>query len=237
MFESKSSKKTFIRKMFDDISDHYDFINKVISLGLDGYCRRKTVKLHSRDKLVLDICSGTGDMALELIISPGFKGILVLGDFSMQMHILAKRKFSHSKNQSSDVQIFQVCCDAENLPFKNYIFDGIISGYSLRNLGDLQVFGGEINRVLNDGGLASFVDVAHPPNRIYAWLFYIYFYKLIPLISKLFTRKKYAYRYLPASLRTFYKQDEVLSQLCSNGLTGEYENVLKGAVAIYRLKR
>lgn len=223
--------------MFDDISARYDIGNRVISFGLDGYCRRKAIKNHIQDDLVLDICSGTADMAIELLNQASFKGIMVLGDFSGRMHKLAKGKLARNKNALDGPLIFQVCCDAENMPFKGQIFDGVISGYSLRNLGDLRAFGLEIGRVLKRGGHASLVDVAHPPNWIYGRLFYFYFYKLIPIISKLFTRKKYAYRYLLGSLRSFYKQDEVLKRLCSDDVGGKYENVLKGAVAIYRLRR
>jgi len=226
-----SPKKYFIRRMFDDISHSYDLLNRVISFGLDGVWRKLTVKPHSRDKLVLDICSGTGDMALELNRRKGFAGMLVLADFSPGMHKLARRKFANLNNA-----VF-VNCDAEKMPFREAAFDGIICGYSLRNLGDLKAFGGEIHRVLKTGGRASIIDMAHPPNKLVALLFYFYFYKLVPLISKLFTTKKYAYKYLPVSLRTFLKQDEVLAALNGGRLEGEYRNVFGGVVAVYRLRK
>jgi demethylmenaquinone methyltransferase/2-methoxy-6-polyprenyl-1,4-benzoquinol methylase len=226
-----SAKKSFIRRMFDDISGSYDLLNRVISFGLDGVWRRQTVKPHAGDKLVLDICSGTGDMALELRRQPGFGGLIVLGDFSPRMHNLARRKCADLDN------VAFVYCDAEKMPFREGSFDGLICGYSLRNLGDLRSFGEEIRRVLQNGGRASIIDVAHPPGKPFAWLFYLYFYKLVPSVSKLFTRKKYAYKYLPVSLRTFLKQDEVLAALKSSHLDGEYRNVFKGAVAIYRLRK
>ena len=226
-----TSKKNFIRRMFDDISYEYDLLNRIISFGLDGSCRKKTVAPHEHDKIVLDICSGTGDMSIELSKQNGFEGMLILGDFSSRMHELARQKLNNRQS------IYFVYCDAENLPFKNSTLDGIINGYSLRNLSDLKAFGSEIYRTLKPGGHSSIVDVSHPPNKIFAWLFYIYFYKLLPLISRLFTKKKYAYRYLPVSLRTFLKQEEALSSLKGERLEGQYQNILMGAMAIYRLKK
>jgi demethylmenaquinone methyltransferase/2-methoxy-6-polyprenyl-1,4-benzoquinol methylase len=237
MFDSKESKKAFVRRMFDDISDRYDFLNRVISFGLDGYCRRRGIKRHIDNKVVLDICSGTADMSIELLKQKDFKGIIVLGDFSMRMQDLAGQKIAKLNSGQYGQIVCRVCCDAENMPFKDSVFDGIISGYSLRNLGDLRAFGAEMGRVLRPDGAGSLIDVAHPPNGLFARLFYYYFYKLIPLISRLFTRKKYAYKYLPVSLRTFFKQGEVVERLCSGKLTGEYENILGGSVALYKLKK
>lgn len=237
MVDSQNSKKAFVRRMFDDISDRYDFLNRVISFGLDGHCRRKAIARHTEDNQVLDICSGTGDMAFELLKQRDFGGFIVLGDFSMEMHKLAGKKIEKFDGGKDKKFICRVCCDAENMPFKRNVFDGVISGYSLRNLGDLRAFGTEIGRVLKPGGKGSLIDVAHPPNKFYAKLFYYYFYRLIPLISRLFTRKKYAYKYLPVSLRTFYEQSEVVSRLTSGGLSGEYKNLLAGSAALYKLKK
>lgn len=226
-----SPQKNFIRRMFDDISGSYDLLNRVISFGLDGRWRKLTVEPHASDKLVLDICSGTGDMALELGRRQGFDGLIVLGDFSANMHDLARQKCVNLDNA-----VF-IRCDAEKMPFRRGVFDAIICGYSLRNLGNLSAFGGEIHRVLRDGGRASIIDMAHPPNGLMALLFHLYFYKLVPLISRLFTSKKYAYKYLPVSLRTFVKQGEVLVALKGGRLEGEYRNVFGGVVAIYRLRK
>lgn len=237
MTDSKTSKKAFVRRMFDDISDHYDLLNRVISFGLDGYCRRMAIRRHLDNKCVLDICSGTADMSVELLKQNEFNGFIVLGDFSMEMHKLAAAKLGKIAAGKHKSTVCRVCCDAENMPFKSNAFDGIISGYSLRNLGDLRAFGGEIARVLKPGGKGSLIDVAHPPNKIYAKLFYIYFYKFIPLISRLFTRKKYAYKYLPVSLRTFFKQSEVVERLVASDLIGDYENLLAGAAALYKLRK
>lgn len=217
--------------MFDDISGDYDLMNRIISFGLDGICRRRAVQPHRDDKIILDICSGTGDMAKEILRLKGFDGHIILADFSMKMRELARQKLGENQ------RVTYVICDAENLPFEDSVFDGITNGYSLRNLSDLEAFGSEIERTLKSGGQATIVDVAHPPNKVIARLFYIYFYKLIPLISRLFTKKKYAYRYLPASLRTFLKQDEVLAALSSTGLNGDYQHLLWGAVAVYRLRK
>jgi len=229
--KSKSQKRKFVKRMFDDISGKYDFMNRLISFGMDSRWRRQTIKPHENNKLVLDICSGTGDMAKELLRRPGFDGFIVLGDFSSEMHKLAKRKLAGHDN------IFFVNCDAENLPFKDNTYDGIISGYSLRNLTNLNKLGRELERVMSKGGQASILDMAHPPNKFLGRLFHIYFYKMVPWFSRYFTSREYAYRYLPVSLRTFLKQPEVINKIKGEKLAGEYKNVFGGIVAIYRLRK
>lgn len=231
-----SSKRHFITRMFEDISDRYDFLNRVISFGLDGLFRKKAVRIHSGDQLVLDICAGTGDMAKELLKDRQFKGAVVLADLSPKMLKIAMEKMRRIDLPDS-AECFFVFADAEHMPFKQGSFDGIISGFSLRNLGNLEKFGRELSFVLRQGGQASLLDIAHPSNRIYAWLFHLYFYRLVPLFSQLFTRKKYAYRYLPASLRVFYRQPEVLRRLKGDSLSGRFEDLLGGIAAIYRLSK
>jgi demethylmenaquinone methyltransferase/2-methoxy-6-polyprenyl-1,4-benzoquinol methylase len=230
-FADPAAKKSYVRRMFDDISDRYDLLNRVLSFGMDVPWRRRTVRPHRDNKLVLDICSGTGDMAKELLNLDGFKGMIVLGDFAGEMHKLAQKKLPPRSH------ICYVNCDAENLPFKDGVFDGLVNGYSMRNLANLKQFGAEIRRVLSKGGQASLIDMAHPPNKFIAWLFGLYFYKFAPCISRLFTKKGYAYKYLPASLQLFVKQPEALANLRGETLEGSYENILGGMVAIYRLRK
>ncbi len=232
----KSTKKQFIVRMFEDISDRYDLLNRVISFGLDGVFRRRAVRPHRGDSLVLDICAGTGDMAKELLGARDFTGTVVLTDLSPRMLRIAIDKLKGIESGNGRA-VFYVIADADHLPFKPAVFDGAISGFSLRNLSRLESFALELDSVLRSGGKVSLLDVAHPRRKIYARLFYIYFYKIIPLLSRLFTRKKYAYRYLPASLRIFYSQPEALRRLSQGGLEGGYEDLLGGIAAIYRLTK
>jgi demethylmenaquinone methyltransferase/2-methoxy-6-polyprenyl-1,4-benzoquinol methylase len=238
---SFSPKKRFIKKMFNDISQGYDLVNRFISFGFDGICRKMVVSCHKDDSRVLDICSGTGEMTVELLKQKDFKGTVILGDFSSKMHLISRKKIDNYLNgklnryHTGKSQAFFVYCDAERLPFKDGVFDGVINGYSLRNLDNLRIFGLEISRVLNFTGHSSIIDLAHPPNKIIAWIFHLYFYRLVPPISRFFTEKGYAYCYLSTSLSEFFKQGDILTALTGDSLNGHYQNVLKGAVAIYRL--
>jgi len=231
---AKSTKKQFIKRMFEDISERYDLLNRVISFGLDGVFRKRAIKPHKGDSLVLDICAGTGDMAKALLEADGFAGAVVLADLSPRMLRIAIDKLGRIKSKNKGAFFF-VIADADHLPFKLAVFDGVVSGFSLRNLSRLENFALELNSVLRSGGGVSLLDVAHPRRKLYARLFHIYFYKMIPLLSRLFTRKKYAYKYLPASLRVFYSQPEVLRRLSQGDLKGSYEDLLGGIAAIYRL--
>ena len=224
-------KGTFIRRLFNDICGEYDFLNKVISFGLDNRVRRKTISPHLKDEMVLDMGCGTGDMALQLLKSRGFTGDVVLADFSPAMINAARRKSASAGN------VLFVICKAEELPFKTGVFSGVISGFTLRNFVSIEAFAGEMDRVLAPDGHASLVEFSHPPNRVIAALHGLYFYRLLPLIARVFSRRKYAYSYLPASLKAFDRQEKILHRLEQKSLSGAYENILWGAIAIYRLRK
>lgn len=229
------SKKRFISQMFSEIRREYDLINRAISFRSDQFFRSIAVKEVCLFERVLDICAGTGDMAISLLKNKSFKGRVVLCDFNYDMLSLADlklRKFG-LRNRTHIV-----VGDAESLPFKDESLGAVIMGFALRNLESIDAFGLESKRVIEENGKVILLEVAHPENRVIAPLFYLYFYKLAPLFSKLFTKNRYAYHYLPQSLRAFYKQKELISKFKELGF-GEaaYQNLIGGVSAIYQLRR
>jgi len=230
---NKQEKKSFVQKMFSDIAPDYDRLNRIISFNLDNSWRRKSTEELQGFKLVLDLCAGTGDMALALLSHKNFKGKIILCDFSYEMLVLAKRKLQNYADKS---QIYLVCGDVEKLPFKTEIFDGLMLGFSLRNLESQTDFYRETKRVLKKGGVASFLEIAHPENFWFSKIFYVYFYKWVPFVSQFFTKGKYAYRYLPDSLRVFPKQKEVMKFMKTFDFKEvNYRNVMGGMAAVYKI--
>lgn len=230
---NKQGKKSFVRKMFSDIAPDYDRLNRIISFNLDSSWRKKSTENLQYSNLVLDLCAGTGDMASALFSHKNFKGKIILCDFSYEMLVLAKKKL---QNYGEKAQIYLVCGDVEKLPFKAEFFEGVMLGFSLRNLDSQADFYSETRRVLKKGGTASFLEIAHPENILFSKLFYLYFYKWVPFISQFFTKRRYAYQYLPDSLKIFPKQKELVKFIKTFDFEEvDYHNVMGGMAAVYKL--
>ncbi len=228
-----NGKKAYVRQMFSELAPDYDRLNRIISFNSDRRWRCKAVGALVDCKTVLDLCAGTGDMALALFADPGFRGGVVLSDFALPMLKLARQKLGKFQDR-----VFLVCADAEKLPFKPDVFDGATLGFSLRNLENLSVFAGEVRRVMQAGGMGSFLEIAHPSNGLWGKLFYTYFYQLMPQIAGVFTRHRQAYRYLPESLKVFPPQGEIAALFAREGFAGSrYENLWGGLAAIYNVRK
>jgi demethylmenaquinone methyltransferase/2-methoxy-6-polyprenyl-1,4-benzoquinol methylase len=230
---NRQEKKSFIRKMFSDIAPDYDRLNRIISFNLDYSWRKKSTAELQSCKMVLDLCAGTGDMASALLLHKDFKGKVILCDFSYEMLVLAKKKLQNFVDIS---QIYLVCGDVEKLPFKSETFDGLMLGFSLRNLDSQADFYRETKRVLKKGGRATFLEIAHPENFLFSKIFYVYFYKWVPFMSQFFTKRRYAYKYLPDSLKIFPKQKELVKFMRTFDFEKvDYHNVMGGMAAVYKL--
>ncbi len=228
-----NGKKARVKQMFSELAPDYDCLNRIISFNFDRRWRRRAVQSLFHCKVVLDLCAGTGDMALALLGNSKFQGQIVLSDFAFPMLLLARQKL-----KAFSGRIFIVCADAEKLPFKPGIFDGAALGFSLRNLENLSIFAREVYRVLQTGGAGSFLEIAHPSKGWWGKLFYAYFYQLMPRIAGVFTRHRQAYRYLPESLKIFPPQGEVSALFgCEGFADSRYQNIWGGLAAIYNVKK
>ncbi|MCI0404620.1 MAG: ubiquinone/menaquinone biosynthesis methyltransferase [candidate division Zixibacteria bacterium] len=228
-----NGKKAYVKQMFSELAPDYDRLNRIISFNSDGRWRRRAVGSLLDCQTVLDLCAGTGDMALALLSDSRFRGMVVLSDFALPMLKLARKKLAKYQSRT-----FIVCADAEKLPFKSGVFDGATLGFSLRNLENLPAFAGEVRRVIQTGGVGSFLEIAHPSNGLWGKLFYAYFYHLMPKMAGVFTRHRQAYRYLPESLKTFPPQTEVATLFAREGFAeSRYENLWGGLAAIYKVRK
>mgnify|MGYP005672941831 FL=1 len=197
---SKRGKKQQITKMFDTIAGEYDSLNRVISFGIDIKWRNKVVSLIKKKKPnnILDIATGTGDLAINLA-DTGTKKIVGL-DISKGMLEIGKEKIrSKQLSELIDMQIG----DSENIPFKNDSFDAITVAFGVRNFETLEKGLKEIFRVLKPGGIFIVLETSVPKKIPFRQGYFVYTKLLLPLIGILFSKDKKAYSYLSNSAAKF----------------------------------
>ena len=206
-------KKKFVRHIFDDIADRYDFLNHLLSLGIDIYWRKKFIKLISlnNNSKILDVATGTGDLSIEILANYPESKIIGL-DISPKMLEVAQKKINKKKLTTYTL----VEGDAENLPFEDNSFDCVTIAYGLRNLGSPQRGLEEFNRVLKDGGELAILEFMEPKSNFLKRVFGFYFNSILPRVGALFSNSK-AYRYLPESVKNFMNNKELEETLQKTG--------------------
>ena len=197
---SSMSKKQQVAQMFDTISNEYDGLNRVISFGIDLKWRNKVVEivgLQNPDS-ILDIATGTGDLAINLT-KTNAKKIIGL-DISEGMLNVGREKINLKQlNHTIDM----VVGDSENLPFENGSFDAITVAFGVRNFETLEKGLSEILRVLKPGGIFVILETSVPTKFPFRQGYFMHTKIFLPLIGKLFSKDKQAYGYLSASAAKF----------------------------------
>ncbi len=199
-----------IQAMFSQIAGTYDLLNHLLSLNMDKRWRRKTVKQLkiSPGQSVLDICCGTGDLALEFLRQePQLQSITGL-DFVKEMCQLAQEKSDRitAKNKHNSFDIKWLCGDAQQLSFEDSQFDYVSCAFGIRNLQEPKRGINEAYRVLKSGGRIVILEFSMPENVIMRWGYQVYFRLVLPLIGSMIARdKSRAYKYLPDSVRSFHR--------------------------------
>jgi len=198
--DSSLGKKEQVTQMFDTISGNYDNLNRVISFGIDVKWRKKVLKIVSdkKPKVILDIATGTGDLAI-LLAQTNAEKIIGL-DISAGMLEVGKKKVEE-KNLSNVIEL--VLGDSENMPFEDNYFDAITVGFGVRNFENLEKGFGEILRVLKPNGVFVILETSVPDKFPYKQGYNFYSKNILPLIGKLFSKDNDAYGYLSESAAAF----------------------------------
>lgn len=198
--DSDLGKKEQVTKMFDTISKNYDGLNRVISFGIDIKWRKKVVELLKKEKpqSILDIATGTGDLAIALV-KTGAKKIVGL-DISPGMLAVGKEKVTDKKLDST---IEMVVGDSENLLFEDNSFDAVTVSFGVRNFETLEKGMSEILRVLKPNGSLVVLETSVPTKTPYKQGYHFYTKNILPLIGKLFSKDNSAYGYLSESASVF----------------------------------
>ena len=229
--DSDKGKKEQVAQMFDNISENYDGLNRVISFGIDVKWRRKVVSIIGKNnpKQILDIATGTGDLA---IMMAGLNPDKVIGlDISAGMLEVGKQKVA--KVNLSD-KIEMIVGDSENMPFKDNTFDAITVSFGVRNFANLDKGLTEIRRVLKPGGTFVVLETSVPTKFPYKQGYRFHTSVILPIIGKLFSKDKVAYSYLSESANSFPFGEKFNNILLKNGFTTAIDKpVTFGVASIY----
>jgi demethylmenaquinone methyltransferase/2-methoxy-6-polyprenyl-1,4-benzoquinol methylase len=209
-----------IRRMFGQIAPWYDCLNHLLSLNIDKRWREKTAKLvpagKADDGPILDLCTGTGDLALTYDRSTGGTVPIFGADFCREMLVIATHK---ARKTGVNDRVHFVEADAQALPFPSNTFQLVTNAFGLRNIADPDRGLAEMVRVVRPGGRIAILEFSRPRHWLFGRLYRWYFRYALPLIGQLLSRsKESAYRYLPESVLKFPDYESLAAKLRSIGL-------------------
>ena len=218
-----------VRALFSAIAPRYDLLNHVLSLNRDRWWRRVAVDgLGTLDgdpsARVLDACAGTLDLSLELAGRAGFEGRIVALDFARPMLVEGARKLD-----GRGVRL--VCGDGLALPFPSGTFDGAMVAFGVRNLSDPDAGLRELARVLRPGGRLVVLEFSTPPGRLIQAFYLLYFRHVLPVVGRIVSGHRWAYAYLPESVREFPGPEDLARRLGAAGLRDVDWAYLTGGIA------
>lgn len=227
----KQSKK--VKGYFDAIAGRYDLMNTLLSFGLHHFWKRTAIiraGLTPGD-IVLDVCGGTGDLAVRAAAAAGATGLVVVYDFSVDMMQAGTEKIKHTPFHRS---IVSVCGDAQNMAVRENTCDAVLIGFGLRNLPDMATGLREMYRVLKPGGTLLCLEFSRPVNFFFRLLYDLYSYYAIPFAGKVITGSREAYTYLPDSIRRFPLPDQLATIMMQAGFSDvRYTRLTNGIAALH----
>jgi demethylmenaquinone methyltransferase/2-methoxy-6-polyprenyl-1,4-benzoquinol methylase len=213
-YNSTDDKKDQVAEMFDNIAPKYDFLNHLLSMGIDITWRKKAIKIIGKKnpKAILDVATGTGDFAIE---AKSLNPERIVGlDISGEMLNVGRVKIE-KKGLTSLIEMVQA--DSEAMPFADNTFDAITVGFGVRNFAHLEVGLGEMLRVLKPGGQVAIIEISQPEKFPIKQVYNIYFKHVLPTVGKLVSKDARAYTYLPESVTHFAQGQEFANILTKVG--------------------
>ena len=233
---SADEKRKLVQGHFDQIAARYDFTNTVMSLGNQHRWKKAAVAMLGLQpgERVLDVCGGTGDLALRAAEAVGPRGRVVLYDFNRAMIEVGRRKVSASPYRN---QILLVQGDAEKISLSDRIFDVAMVGFGIRNLTHMEQGFKEMHRVLKPGGRVMCLEFSQPPSAWFRKLYDFYSFQIMPLLGQILVGSREAYTYLPESIRIFPGPDELTKILQRIGFDQVRYRLMTGGIAVIHVGR
>ncbi|MCC6385186.1 MAG: bifunctional demethylmenaquinone methyltransferase/2-methoxy-6-polyprenyl-1,4-benzoquinol methylase UbiE [Bacteroidia bacterium] len=231
----KSSKQNQVEQMFDSIAHRYDFLNHLLSLGIDKKWRKAVANelRKSRPAVILDVATGTGDLAFTLAseLQAEITGI----DLSANMLEQARQK----KNKFyPEKKIRFVLADAGAIPFPDHSFDTCTVAFGVRNFETISSGLQEMNRVLCINGTLAILEFSIPEHFLTRQCYLLYFRYILPAIGRFFSKDKNAYGYLPESVSAFPAPALFIEQLQQCGFSNIRHRYLTfGIVSLYTAQK
>ena len=230
-YNTDQSKKTEVEDMFDNIAPKYDLLNHVLSMKIDVLWRNTLVKWMNKDapKLVLDVATGTGDLAIA--VQKGTGAEVVGLDLSQQMLNVGIDKI---KKINLGQKISMQKGDAENLPFEDNKFDAVSVAFGVRNFENLEKGLAELRRVVKENSSVYILEFSKVEGFL-APFYMFYFKNILPQIGKLVSKDNRAYTYLPDSVNAFPFGEKMKQILLDTGYSKvEYKKLSLGIATIYK---
>ena len=228
-----------VRTMFGEIAPRYDLLNHLLSLNIDRYWRYRTTRLAPAategplaEAPILDLCTGTGDLALAYDRATGGKHKITAADFCPEMLELGRQK---GERIEANDRIEWIEADANSLPFEDNTYQLVTVAFGLRNVSNTDQGLREMTRVCRPGGRIGILEFTTPRwspfKQIYGW----YFRNVLPRIGQaLMSNKSAAYEYLPESVKQFYEYEALLERMESAGLTNvRFHPLTLGVATLY----
>src|SRR5437773_6240926 len=236
-FEPGKRRAAKVHELFSRIARRYDLINDLQSFGFHRRWKRRVIELAKAapGQQVLDVCCGTGDLALRFSRA----GVLPTGlDFNDEMLANAQSKVQNLKSKVSVAEISErlpqfVRGDATRLPFNKSRFDVVTMGYGLRNLADWEAGLTEMQRVAKPGGRVVVLEFGKPENALWQWIYFGYLRLFVPCLGLLWAGSATAYRYVLESLRHYPGQQGVAARMREMGFVNvRVVNLAGGAMSV-----
>jgi demethylmenaquinone methyltransferase/2-methoxy-6-polyprenyl-1,4-benzoquinol methylase len=230
-YKPEGNKKEQVAQMFNNIARKYDFLNHFLSVGIDKIWRKKAINelKSSKPAKILDIATGTGDLALAAL---KLKPEEIVGiDISEEMLHYARIKIA--KAGKSSIIRFEKG-DSEQINYPENTFDAAIVAFGVRNFENLQKGIDEIYRVLAPCAKLVVLEFSRPKNKIFRGLYNFYFFKIVPFFGRIFSKDIRAYTYLPESVNAFPDGSDFLSYMTASGFENlNYRPLTFGIASIY----
>ena len=235
-YNQSGSKKKQVADMFDNIAKRYDFLNRLLSLGIDKIWRKQAIE-QLRDKnpkIILDVATGTADVALETARRLQPEKIIGV-DISIEMLNIGRQKIA-KQSMRHIIELRQG--DSENLPFQDNTFDAITVAFGVRNFENLEAGLAEMRRVLKPNGKLVVLEFSKPNVFPFKQLFQFYFKNILPLIGKWTSRDARAYSYLYESVQSLPEGEAFLNILQNIGYKSyQCKKLTLGICSIYTAEK
>ena len=223
-FSSSTEKRRYVNQMFGRIAHRYDLMNRIMTAGQDRRWRKLLIQqanLPPAGKL-LDIATGTGDIAFEAVRQHPNLSQVVGADFTLPMMYVGqqrwRRQHGHSARQPVGQKIGWSGADTLHLPFPNNTFDAVVSGFLMRNVISVSQALTEQRRVCKPGGRVLILEIPRPAGNLFGALFRLYFHRVVPVLGGFISGQRDAYTYLPASADAFLRPNELKTEMERIGL-------------------
>ena len=231
---AEAEKVRLVQRHFNTVAPKYNLMNTILSFGLHYLWKRMAIKMLGLKPgdWVIDVCGGTGDLAILAARTVGTSGRVTLYDFNRPMMDAGKPNVARS---SLTRRIMYVQGDAEQLSMADQSFDAAMVGFGIRNLTHMDRGFQEIHRVLKPGGKLMCLEFSKPTSPWFRWLYDSYSFSIMPLVGKILVGSWEAYTYLPESIRMFPLPEELRGILERIGFSQVTQRRLTNGIAVVHL--